>query len=66
VASLSGWLEDAVTDADLDEAITHGLTLYRMELLTDETVSTAINRVIEAVVRWGDNTVMMGGINAVN
>ena len=38
------------TDADLYEAIVHGLTLYRMEVLDDETVSDAINRVIEAVV----------------
>jgi hypothetical protein len=39
------------TDADLYEAIVHGLTLYRMEVLDDETVSAAINRVIEAVLR---------------
>jgi hypothetical protein len=66
LASLSGWLEDARTEADLDEAIEHGLALYRMEVLDDETVSDAVNRVIAAVVLWGDNMVTMGGINAVN
>ena len=54
------------TDADLYEAIVHGLTLYRMEVLDDETVSDAVNRVIAAVELWGDNMVTMGGINAVN
>jgi hypothetical protein len=37
-----------------------------MEVLDDEAVSDAINRVIAEVVRWGDNMVTIGGINAVN
>ena len=51
VASLSVWLEDATTDAELDDGIRHRLALYQADILDDETVKGEIDRVIAAVVR---------------
>lgn len=49
--SLAGWLEDAETDADLDEGLVHFQMCHSAEVLGTETWFREIAEVIEGVCR---------------
>jgi hypothetical protein len=53
LADVSGWLEDATTDEELDEAVRHGLTLAEGGVVTVEHVMDRMLGTIAAVVAWG-------------
>lgn len=53
-ASLSGWLEEAVDEAELLEAVAHGSALVSAEVVPLRAVRRALAEVVEAVVLWGD------------
>ena len=60
---MSGWLEDATTDADLDEAIKHGLALFNAGIVDGKLVQRELAAVLRAVMQWGDATI---GANSAN
>lgn len=53
-AELSGMLEGAVDDADLDAAIQHGKSLLEAEVISRAMLDREANRVIDLVVKWGE------------
>lgn len=52
--SLSGMLEDAATDTNLDEAAEHGRTCLNAGIFTLEQLSDEAHEVIRQVVEFGD------------
>jgi hypothetical protein len=55
LADLSGWLEDAEDDADLDDAARQGLSLVGGGVVSGQDVGLAAARVIVELIRWGDD-----------
>jgi hypothetical protein len=53
-ASLAGMLDDCQDDAGLDEAVKHGVSLMEAGVLTDEQLADEGERVIGAVLEWGE------------
>lgn len=51
LADLSGWLDDATTDAELREAALHGDALYSSGVITDADLDTAAEAVVLEVMR---------------
>lgn len=56
LAAVSGWLPDAQTEADLDEALKHGMTLLLAEVVSLADVRHAVHQVIAELLAWGDRT----------
>jgi hypothetical protein len=54
LASMSGALDDAQDDEDLDEAVKHGLSLVAGDIFTPADVLEEASRVILEIMRWGD------------
>jgi hypothetical protein len=54
LADLSGWLEDARTDADLDAAVRHGLALLSAGVVSGDRLDEGILSVMRQVIAWGD------------
>lgn len=52
--SLSGMLDDAESDADLDEAAEHFRTLLNAGVFTLEQWSQEAHEVIQQIIEWGD------------
>lgn len=52
--SLSGMLDDAETDADLDEAAEHFRSLLGAGVFTLEQWTDEAHEVIQRVIEWGD------------
>ena len=51
--SLSGGLEDATTDEELDDAVRHGASLLDMEIITFDTLHAEARMVMETFLRVG-------------
>lgn len=54
LASLSGWLDDARTVMDLKDALEHGCSLVRAEIVTARQVRKEVARVIAEVLEYGE------------
>jgi|GEM_PF-4454282 len=52
--ALSGCLEDAATDADLDEGLAHFQYLWTDGIVTQEQWDAEMIAVIDAVMEWGE------------
>jgi hypothetical protein len=57
---LAGCLEDAQTDADLDDGLAHFQTLLSAEIVTGEQWREEIGRVVAALMEWGDTLAAQG------
>jgi hypothetical protein len=54
LASLSGWLDDAKTDAELDEAIGHGRSLLDAGILDEAAVQAECQRLVCVLMAAGE------------
>ena len=53
-AMLSGQLDDAVTDDDLDDAVRHFISLFEIGVLSQEQWDSAIQEVLCELLAWGN------------
>ena len=53
MASLSGMLDDAATQDDLDEAVKHAFTLLSMETVNQDNLHREVTTVLDDVGSWG-------------
>lgn len=53
IASLSGQLEDAKNDADLEAAINHGLSLWACGVIQTQEVEKEAESVVRQLIDWG-------------
>ena len=56
LASLSGMLNDANTQNDLDEAVKHGLNLLGADIVTQEQLDAEVRKIFAEVAEWGKRT----------
>ena len=53
-ASISGMLDEAESEDDLDRAVKHGLSLMKIGTATMEQFHTEVQAVFDEVAKWGE------------
>lgn len=54
LASLSGMLDDAETQADLDEAVAHAMTLLSIGTVSEMDLDHEVRDVFDEIATWGE------------
>ena len=54
LARLSGGLDDATSDAELADAVRHGLSLINAEVIPPDNLAHEANAVVEEIRQWGE------------
>lgn len=60
LASLSGGLDDATSEQELDELVEHGASLLRLKIVTCEDARDETEEVLIELMQWGEEACSSG------